>query len=237
MDKRLIILADRDADNRSRLADLFQRAGYRVETAGSVVDLLCNTLENPPPVLMLGTDFDPHIASAELMHLCKQCNRNLHVIMVSDDVPLSLAREVREEGLFYHALKPVTACDGEELLAAVACAFGSHHPVPQASAMRSQAGEFAVQSAPEAKARPTQLRNRMLGFAFALAALVLGASYLLFSTVSVIRTGGNTIILIFFGFCALIIATQFLPIFRIKLPANAGAKHQVTTKDASLHGK
>src|SRR3954447_13678520 len=106
MDERGIIIADRDADYRSQIADHFTKAGYCVETTDSAVHVLCSILEKQTPVLLLGSDFDQKISSADLIHLLKKCNRHLAVIMVSEEMPLSVARKVRQEGIFYHALKP-----------------------------------------------------------------------------------------------------------------------------------
>src|SRR5690349_10693863 len=105
MDERGIIIADRDAEYRNDIAEFFQKAGYRVETTDSAVHVLCSVLEKNTPVLLLGSDFDNKICSVDLIHLLKKCNRNLNVIMVSDQMPLELARKIRQEGIFYHALK------------------------------------------------------------------------------------------------------------------------------------
>jgi FixJ family two-component response regulator len=222
MDKRVIIIADKDADYRGRMADLFRSVGYRVETATSVVDVVFNTMEQQAPILLLGSDFDDKKSSAELIHLFKQCNRNLRVIMVSDGMPLGITREVRQEGLFFQALKPVTAADREELMLAVACACGTRRAGQQVPAALTPQEQTAICHALAETVPQTSQRST--------------GSLLFLAMTGPGKENGMTS-LIFLGFCALIVATQLLPIFRIKLPAAAGAKHPAEAKSASPHGK
>jgi hypothetical protein len=61
--------------------------------------------------------------ATELIPILKQCNRNLAIILVASELPLSLLRRARSEGIFYHALKPGRPGDNEELRQVVRCAF------------------------------------------------------------------------------------------------------------------
>src|SRR3974390_1234110 len=114
MDEREILIADKDTEVRKQVADYFREAGYQVETTDSAVHVLCSILEKQTPVVLLADAFDRKIAPADLIHLLKKCNRRLAIILVSDEVPLPLERRLRQEGIFYHALKPMTAKDKEE---------------------------------------------------------------------------------------------------------------------------
>jgi DNA-binding NtrC family response regulator len=123
MDEREILIADKDTEMCREVANYFREAGYQVETTDSTVHVLCSILEKQTPVLLLTDDLDRKIAPLDLVHLLKKCNRRLAIILVSDEVPLPLERRLREEGIFYHALKPATAKDTEEIRLAVECAF------------------------------------------------------------------------------------------------------------------
>lgn len=235
MEERGIIIADRDAKYRKEVADHFKKAGYRVETTDSAVHALCSILEKQTPVLLLGSDFDEKVSSADLIHLLKKCNRHLHVIMVSDEMPLALARRIRREGIFYHALKPSDASDTAELGMAVACAFEQKNQV---------SGQLPQQKAPQERpaaigegsegAESARAHLNALPLAIGLGAMFLGLSYLSLLVAQGIKEG-TAAIGIFIGFCALIIAAQLLPIFRIKLPVSwrkAGqAKQQGASQD------
>ena len=230
MDERMIIIADRDADYRSNLANHFRAAGYRVETADSVAHLVDCLLGKRPAVLLLEGEFEEHLAPSDLVHLLKRCNRHLQVIMVSDQMSLASTRKVRQEGLFYHALRPAANGDTEELGLAVASAFGKVRP----NAMHRQ----AAFSAEQATAQVHGLRDRApagrplltASWLIGLIALLSGVGYL---AAKYINEGSNMTMWIFLGFCALIVATQLLPIFRIQLPASIRAKHQAKRERAS----
>jgi DNA-binding NtrC family response regulator len=123
MVEREILLADRDSEVRRQVADAFRKEGYQVETTDSAVHVFCAVLEKKIPVVLLGSDFDKKINLPDLVRLLKKCNRQLTIILVSDEQSLPLVRTIREEGIFYHALKPANRNDTEEIRLAVKCAF------------------------------------------------------------------------------------------------------------------
>ena len=233
MEERIIIIAERDAGDREQLADHFSKAGYQVETAASVANLVCSTLENRQTVLLLGNGFDLKFTAPNLLRLLKMCNSRLQVIMVSDEVSLPLARQLRDEGLFYHALRPTTTLDTEELGTAVACAFDtvqarSPHHQPQAVPSTSMLAERG------STGKAANIGLKTLCRLSVLISLTFAICYLATSTL--IATNATTM-WIFLAFCALIISTQLLPIFRIKLPATMRATNRAKQQDASPHGK
>lgn len=124
-----ILIADEDNTIRQKMAEFFVEQGYQVETTDSAASVLSNILEKKAPVLVLGSDFDKKIAPSNLVHLLKKCNRQLTIIFVSDETPLHQERAMREEGIFYHALKPKTTSDIEEIREAVECAFNAFRKI------------------------------------------------------------------------------------------------------------
>lgn len=235
MDERGIIIADRDAKYRKEVADHFKKAGYRVETTDSAVHALCSILEKQTPVLLLGSDFDEKVSSVDLIQLLKKCNRHLHVIMVSDDMPLALARRIRREGIFYHALKPSDACDTEELGMAVACAFENRIRGRQPH-QKTPLGKLAMKNEKSGKVEPVENPLNLLPMVICLGAMVLGLSYLSLLAAQGVKEWSMAI-WIFLGFCSLIIAAQLLPIFRITLPVSWRKAGQAKQQGASLEKK
>lgn len=120
-----ILIADRDSQLRREMAEYFKTQGYSVETTDSAVHTLCTILEKDTPVLLLGNDFDNRLSSSDLVQLLKKCNRHLAVVLVTERLELPQARKMREEQIFYHALKPESRNDREEILQAVECALDS----------------------------------------------------------------------------------------------------------------
>lgn len=117
-----LLIADNDTITRKELADLFIEAGYNVTVTNSAANALYGILKKTAQVVLIGSEFDDFKAS-DLVPLLKQCDRNVTIILVSDDASLPVIRKLRKEGIFYHALKPVKQEDKEELRQAVRCAF------------------------------------------------------------------------------------------------------------------
>ncbi len=123
MNGRKILIADKDPAARQKLAEYFRGSNYQIETTGSAAYTLSRILQKQNPILLLGNKFDETISAAELITLLKRSNQQLRIILVADaDSPDALLK-VREEGIFYHALRPVDHADSEELRTAVDSAF------------------------------------------------------------------------------------------------------------------
>ncbi|HKK01257.1 MAG TPA: response regulator [Desulfuromonadales bacterium] len=126
-----LLIADENIDSRKQMAELFIEAGYNVIVTNSAANALYGILKKTAQVVLLGSQLD-ELTATDLIPLLKKCDRNLTIILVSDDLSLSLIRKVRKEGIFYHALKPVKPEDREEIRLAVQCAFqnlASHQDV------------------------------------------------------------------------------------------------------------
>jgi DNA-binding NtrC family response regulator len=123
MEEHGILVADKDTAFLKEVTDYFADAGYSVETTDSAVHVICNILKKKTPVVLLGSDFDKKVNLIELVKLLKKCNRHLAVILVSDEESMPLVKRIRQEGIFYHALRPVTTEDQNEIKQAVKCAL------------------------------------------------------------------------------------------------------------------
>lgn len=122
-----LLIADEDLATRKQMAELFIDAGYQVTVTTSAAGVLYGILKKTAQVVLLSTRFDELLAT-ELIPILKQCNRNLTIILVASELPLSLLRRARSEGIFYHALKPGRPGDDEELRQVVKCAFEKQNP-------------------------------------------------------------------------------------------------------------
>jgi DNA-binding NtrC family response regulator len=120
-----ILIADENRESRIVMANLFIEAGYNVTVTTTAAGVLQGILKKTANVLLLGSSFD-ELAAVELVPLLKKCCRNLNIILVSNEASLPVIRKLRNEGIFYHLLKPVLPEDREELKQVVACAF--HNP-------------------------------------------------------------------------------------------------------------
>jgi hypothetical protein len=228
MKKATIIIADKDGDYRNSLAGHLRQQGYQVETSGSLARLVQSLLEKRSAVLLLSGDLEPRIAPADLVQLVKKCHRQLPVILISDELPLPALRQIRAEGVFYHALRP-TGDDLEEVSLAVAAACTSC-----LSAASAADGTAPVAGLDRAAARPVLAGlAAKLPLFIGLVALFAGAGYL---AAALMHERISAAICLFAIFAAAIVVHQLLPIFKIKLPAHLRARGAQKER-ASLHGK
>jgi len=121
-----LLIANKDKAAREQMAGIFQQSDYLVETADSVLNSLEGILDKSIQVVVLGGVFDEQ-QIVKYVPLLKKCNKNLSIILVSDEMPLELLRRVRKEGIFYHALKPVADESWDEIRQVVGCAFENYH--------------------------------------------------------------------------------------------------------------
>lgn len=128
-----LLVADKDINARKQIASILIEAGYDVMVTNSAIGAMQNVLKNNAQILLIGAELE-EFNFAELLPFLKQCNRNLAIILVADEAPLPLMRKVRNEGIFYHALRPVESEGKEEIRQVVKCAInnlsrtpGRHH--------------------------------------------------------------------------------------------------------------
>ncbi|RLB71603.1 MAG: response regulator [Deltaproteobacteria bacterium] len=119
---QLLLIADRDRETRQRIVEFFNGSEYKVIEADSVDIVLHNVLKEDARVILLGSEFDG-LSAMEMIPLLKSCNRDLTIILISNEESLPLIRRCRREGIFYHALKPINGDDMEEFRQVVRCAF------------------------------------------------------------------------------------------------------------------
>ena len=128
MKARKILIADKDSKARKQLANFFENSHFEVETTASAAYAIAKIVQKHEPIVILGDAFEEKIASVDVIALMRKCNKNLRIILISDDSSLETLRRVREDGIFYHALKPHNQEDNEELRSAVECAVEGFEP-------------------------------------------------------------------------------------------------------------
>ncbi len=128
MKARKILIADKDEKARRQLAEFFKDSHFAVDVTGSAAYAIAKIVQKQEPIVILGDSFEEKISSIDVIALMRKCNRNLKIILISDDSSLATLRRIREDGIFYHALKPHNQEDNEELRAVVECATEGIQP-------------------------------------------------------------------------------------------------------------
>lgn len=117
-----------------QMAEIFSGSGYRVTVARTASELVADVMKGVARVVLIGSELEG-CRPGELVALLKDCNPDLNVILVFGDPPVPLLQKLRQDGVFYHALRPLDPEGAEEIRQAVRCAFESH-PVGRSSRAR-----------------------------------------------------------------------------------------------------
>jgi len=189
-----LLIANKDEAAREQMASLFKSDDYQVTCTDSVVNALEGILDKSIQVVLLGGVFDEQ-QIAKFVPLLKKCNRNLSIILVSDEMPLELLRRIRKEGIFYHALKPVENESWDEIRQAIGCAFENYHA-------RQSIGRGRFGRKVPARAAASVMTCLTLLLMYAPQALAVDTSH---------TYNSGILPLLFVGFCALLIVAQLVP--------------------------
>ncbi len=187
-----LLIANKNQEERDQLAGIFSDDAYQVTTTATVADGLEGILDKTIQVIVLAGDYDEqHVA--KLVPLLKKCNRHLSIILVTDEIPINLLRRIRKEGIFYHALAPVGEAGCEEIHQAVNCAFKTYQ---------------ANINAPKTILKENTMLNAKSIFT-TLSLILMSVPAMAADTSKVYNSG--ILVLLFVGFCALLVVAQLLP--------------------------
>jgi len=188
-----LLIANKNRDERDQLSSIFSNDAYQITTTDSVADGLEGILNKTIQVIVLAGDYDEQNI-AKLIPLLKKCNRHLSIILVTDEIPINLLRRIRKEGIFYHALPPVEETGREEIHQAVNCAFKTYQANVNTPKIRSL--------------KERTMLNAKSTFA-TLSLILMSVPAMAADTSKVYNSG--LMVLLFVGFCGLMIAAQLLP--------------------------
>lgn len=113
--RKTILIADGDEEVRRVLAEALAKVGYQVETAERASKVIHRIQTAKIDVLIMDVGI-PDIGGCEVIPIIRNIDPSIPIIILASDSSLELAKEVRKEGVFYYALKPL---DLEEINLAV----------------------------------------------------------------------------------------------------------------------
>jgi DNA-binding NtrC family response regulator len=190
---RGLLVANKNSGARDKLANLFADDDYRVVTTDSVANSLEAIINKEIQVVVLDGLYDEHNV-AKLVPLLKKCNRNISIILVTDDMPINLVKKIRQEGIFYHALRPTADDHFLEIREAVQCAFKKYEGDTSTNySAKKEKAMFPVKS----------LLSTLT--------LVLMMISPVFAVDTAVTYNSGLLVLLFVGFCALLIVAQLIP--------------------------
>jgi len=125
---RKILIVDKDSVPREKLVEFFENSHFEVETTASAAYAIAKVVQKHNPIVILGDSFEERIASVEVIALMRKCNKNLRIILISDDSAIENLRQIHENGIYFHTLKSHGQADNEGLRSAVECAVEGFNP-------------------------------------------------------------------------------------------------------------
>lgn len=205
-----LLIANKDQEAREQLANRFEAAECKVVQADSVANALEGIINKEIQVVVLDADRDHH-TFAKLIPLMKKCNRNIAIVLVSTEIPIDLLRRIRKEGIFYHALKNAGEVNIEEVYQAVCYAFKKYEENTQ---VKKEKAMFPIKSVLSTIA----ITMMLVGPAFAV------------DTTATYNSG--ILVLLFVGFCALLIVAQLVPAVLMLFGMTKAVSQGLTEKKA-----
>ena len=119
MKAKTILIAYQDDSWIGPLLTLLRGTGYRIEATKLVSDVLRKVRGENFYVVLLDDEMEG-IKAYDLVPLLKKVRPRVQIIVISSEESVGFAKRLRDEGIFYQAMKPI---DSEEIRSAVACAF------------------------------------------------------------------------------------------------------------------
>lgn len=188
-----LLIANKNRQARDAVADLFKEDSYHIIKTDVVANALEEIINREIQVVVLDGEYDEDNV-VKLIPLLKKCNRNISIILVTDDMPMNLVRKIRQEGIFYHALRSVTEDHHAEIKQVVRCAFKKYSEIAGNSRFNLKEGAM--------------MPIRSL-FSTLMVTLLVATPVLAVDTSVTYNSG--LLILLFVGFCALLIVAQLVP--------------------------
>ncbi len=214
-----LLIANKNQESREQLASLFDQNEYQITMADSVANALEGIINKEIQVVVIDGNYDEQNV-VKLIPLLKKCNRNISIILVSDEMPIDLERRIRKEGIFYHALKTVGDNNHEEIHQAVSYAFKKYDENINTQAIKKQKEKvmFPIKSVLSTIAITLMLVTP----AFAI------------DTAQTYNSG--ILVLLFVGFCSLIIVAQLVPAVLVLFGMTKAVVQGVAEKRAQTSG-
>ncbi|MEA3544310.1 MAG: response regulator [Thermodesulfobacteriota bacterium] len=211
-----LLIANKNQEAQEQLASLFDKNEYQVTKADSVANALEGIINKEIQVVVIDGHYDEQNV-VKLIPLLKKCNRNISIILVSDEMPLELERRIRKEGIFYHALKTAGEDNHEEIHQAVSYAFKKYDENTKTQAIKKQKEK-------------TMFPIKSVLSTIAMTMLLVTPAFAI-DTAQTYNSGILT--LLFVGFCALLIVAQLVPAVLVLFGMTKAVAQGVSEKRAA----
>jgi len=113
--RRTVLVADADEKSRVSVVKFLLKENLAVDTTSMASEVIQKIQNKKIDVLVMDVELRG-MKGYEIIPILKRMDPELCIIVTSSDTSLDLARKIREEGIFFYAVKPL---DLEEIKLAV----------------------------------------------------------------------------------------------------------------------
>ncbi|MCF6267337.1 MAG: hypothetical protein L3J57_12430 [Desulfuromusa sp.] len=211
-----LLIANKNREVREQLAGLFDKNEYQITKADSVANALEGIINKEIQVVVIDGHYDEQNI-VKLIPLLKKCNRNISIILVSNEMPIELERRIRKEGIFYHALKTVGEDNREEIYQAVSYAFKKYeeNTTNQAVAKKREKALFPIKSVLST---------------IAITLLLVTPAFAIDTTQTY---SSGLLVMLLVGFCGLLVVAQLVPALLVLFGMTKAVAQGISEKRAA----
>ncbi len=94
-----LLIVDQNAEERAKIEAFFSSSPVEVEATASAAYAIAQVARQQESIVILGDMFEEEITAPEVVALMRRCNRNLPIILVSDESFLETLHHIRKAGV------------------------------------------------------------------------------------------------------------------------------------------
>ena len=113
---RTLLIVDGNKTTRNETKSFFKNTNYNVESTSSAAYAIAKIVQGHNPLVILGETFEEIISSADVIALMRRCNKQLKIVLISDNNSLDSLKQIYQDGILYHSLSIQTDEDRNDLL-------------------------------------------------------------------------------------------------------------------------
>ena len=100
-----VLIVDKDIEMKEQLAGELVEEGYNVVTAQHLGEVLEKALTSCASLVVVNLQ-SLDISGWETISMIKKLNKSMTIITITEDNSIEMERKIREEGVFFHFVKP-----------------------------------------------------------------------------------------------------------------------------------
>lgn len=105
MKARQLLILNGNKEERLNMVNYFKNTHYEVESSPSAAYSIAKIIQGHTPLVIMSDTFEEIISATDVIALMKRANKNLKIILVSDNSSLETLKKIHQEGILYHSLK------------------------------------------------------------------------------------------------------------------------------------